>query len=110
VLWHRVTNYTLCPLGEPEIAIGHEPRIEPWFIQKPVSLAALSNSMAWPPSSEQPYENGQQVNLLQRNETTVGWISRKNLDAPVEAELFFLTSLFIELIEDYFVRFVDSQL
>ena len=22
---------TLCPLGEPEIAIGHEPRIEPWL-------------------------------------------------------------------------------
>jgi hypothetical protein len=29
----------------------------------------------------------------------VGWISRKNLDPPVEAELFFLTSLFIELID-----------
>jgi hypothetical protein len=29
--WHRVTHYTLCPLGEPEIAIGHEPRIEPWL-------------------------------------------------------------------------------
>src|ERR1700687_962514 len=25
------THYTLCPLGEPEIAIGHEPRIEPWL-------------------------------------------------------------------------------
>jgi hypothetical protein len=29
----------------------------------------------------------------------VGWISRNNLDPPVKAELFFLTSLFIELIE-----------
>src|ERR1700745_2689609 len=29
VLRHRVPVITLCPLGEPEIAIGHEPRIEP---------------------------------------------------------------------------------
>jgi hypothetical protein len=27
VLRHRVTVLTLCPLGEPEIAIGHEPPI-----------------------------------------------------------------------------------
>ena len=31
VLRHRVTVLTLCPLGKPEIAIGHEPRIEPWL-------------------------------------------------------------------------------
>ena len=31
VLRHRVTVLTLCPLGEPEIAIGYEPRIEPWL-------------------------------------------------------------------------------
>jgi hypothetical protein len=31
VLRHRVTVITLCPLGEPEIAIGQEPRIEPWL-------------------------------------------------------------------------------
>src|ERR1700739_3370174 len=31
VLRHRVTVPTLCPLGEPEIAIGFEPRIEPWL-------------------------------------------------------------------------------
>ena len=29
----------------------------------------------------------------------MGWISRNNLDPPVKAELFFLTSLFIELID-----------
>src|SRR5215469_1283642 len=30
-LRHRVTVLTLCPLGEPEIAISHESRIEPWL-------------------------------------------------------------------------------
>ena len=29
VLEHRVIRYILCPLGEPEITIGPEPRIEP---------------------------------------------------------------------------------
>jgi hypothetical protein len=31
---------------------------------------------------------GNRAELLQGSETTVGWISRKNLDTPVEAELF----------------------
>src|SRR5215469_17559932 len=43
-LRHRVTHYTLCPLGEPEIAIGHEPRIEPWLTLSRHSLVALANS------------------------------------------------------------------
>jgi hypothetical protein len=34
------------------------------------------------------HEDGQQAKLLQGNETTVGWISRKKSRPPVEAELF----------------------
>jgi hypothetical protein len=62
------------------------------------SLAALSNSMALPPSAKKPYENGQPAKLLHGCETTVGWIARKNL-ALRSRRSFFLTSLFIELIE-----------
>jgi hypothetical protein len=50
-----------------------------------------------PTIREEPYENGQQANLLQGNETTVGWISRNNLSAPVE-------SLFIEFIDCWLER------
>ncbi len=30
-LGHRVSGVTLCPLGHPEKAIGHESQIEPWL-------------------------------------------------------------------------------
>ena len=62
------------------------------------SLAALSNSMALPPSAKKPYQNGQPAKLLHGCETTVGWISRKNL-ALRSRRSFLLTSLFIELID-----------
>ena len=64
----------------------------------PVSLAALSNSMASPSATEETYENGQQAKLLQGSKTTVGWISRNNL-ASGRGGVFFLTSPFIELID-----------
>jgi hypothetical protein len=38
-LRHRVTHFTLCPLVAPEIAIGLEPPIEPWWTRKPPGLA-----------------------------------------------------------------------
>jgi hypothetical protein len=56
--------------------------------------------MALPPSAKKPYENGQPAKLLHGCETTVGWISRKNL-ALRSRRSFFLTSLFIELIEEF---------
>jgi hypothetical protein len=57
-------------------------------LEHPVWLAALSNSMASPPSPEEPYEPGQSAELLPGSETTVGWISRPKPHPPVEAELF----------------------
>ena len=48
--------------------------------------------------NRETHEDGQQTNLLQGNETTVGWISRKNLRSG-RGGGFFLTSLFIEHIE-----------
>jgi len=38
--------------------------------------------------SRETHEDGQQAKILQGNETTVGWISRKKSRPPVEAELF----------------------
>ena len=48
--------------------------------------------------SRETHENGQQAKLLQENETTVGSISRKELESG-RGRTFFLTSLFIELID-----------
>ena len=44
------------------------------------ALAALSKLDSMSPSAEETHENGQQAKLLQRSETTVGWISRNYLD------------------------------
>ena len=92
MLRHRVTHYTLCPLGEPEIAIGHEPRIEPWFtLNRSLACRSLELDGIATIRAEETYEHGQSVKLLQRSETSVlavGWISRKEISPPVEAELF----------------------
>jgi hypothetical protein len=51
-------------------------------------------AMAIKPEQNLPSESGGTL-------TAVGWISRQKIfSPPVEAELFFLTSLFIELIEN----------
>jgi hypothetical protein len=47
--------------------------------------------------SRETHENGQPAKLLQGNETS-GLDLEKEISDPVEGELFFLTSLFIELI------------
>ncbi|MBZ5684962.1 MAG: hypothetical protein LAP86_07995, partial [Acidobacteriia bacterium] len=41
------------------------------------SLAALFKLDGGVTSSRETHENGQQAKLLQRSETSVGWISRK---------------------------------
>jgi len=63
-------------------------------------LAALLNSTASSPSAEKLTRMDNKAKLLQRSETTVGWISRKNLHSGRDGA-FFLTSLFIELIESW---------
>jgi hypothetical protein len=40
--------------------------------------------------SRETHENGQQAKLLQENETSVGWISRKQLESR-RGRIFFLT-------------------
>jgi hypothetical protein len=54
--------------------------------------------MANKPEQNLPSESGSTF-------TAVGWISRQKIfSPPVEAELFFLTSLFIELIDPQLVK------
>jgi hypothetical protein len=98
----RVTVLTLCPLGEPEIAIGQEPRIEPWLprnrIACPVSrIDRRSHHEKMKP--REPKSNPEK-NLSNDREAylqTVGWISRqKSSRLPAEGEAFLLTSPFIE--------------
>jgi hypothetical protein len=55
VLRHRVTVLTLCPLGEPEIAIGPEPRIEPW-LPKSNRLPSFKNRRTLSPRENEPRE------------------------------------------------------
>ena len=101
VLRHRVTVITLCPLGEPEIAIGHEPPIEPWLPRNRIACQVTridgrchhekmnrGNGRAIQRRTSRAIESHLQI---------VGWISRqKTSRLPAEGEAFLLTSLFIE--------------
>src|SRR3984885_11269107 len=42
-LEHQVSRVTLCPLGQPEKAIGRESQIEPWLASTTALLAASEN-------------------------------------------------------------------
>ena len=101
VLRHRVTVLTLGPLGEPEIAIGHEPRIEPW-LPRIESLAKSQESADVVTTRKMNRGNGRAnqsktSRAIESHLHPVGWISRRKTSRlPAEGEVFFLTSLFIE--------------
>src|ERR1700688_3033096 len=46
VLWHQVFRETLCPLGQPEKAIGEKPQIEPWLALHNHSACCARNRRA----------------------------------------------------------------
>ena len=84
VLWHPVSAKTLCPLGQPEKALGHEPQIEPWLtpynrsacqFQKPLGVVATNEDAARRWNNANPTTGA-------RHQTTGfygerGWMSRK---------------------------------
>src|SRR5206468_8763678 len=37
--WHLASVKSLCPLGQPEKALGHEPQIDPWLTRTTAGLA-----------------------------------------------------------------------
>src|ERR1700688_1719656 len=94
VLWHQVFRETLCPLGQPEKAIGEKPQIEPWLaLSNPLCLSALG-------TDGRRYDS--MMNLRKRKTHSVsfhywGWTARPfPLRFAVAGEVFVLTSLFIE--------------
>src|ERR1700751_5697009 len=101
VLRHRVTVITLCPLGEPEIAIGHEPPIEPWLPRNRIACQ-VSRIDGRCHHEKMNRGNGRAIQrrtsrAIESHLQIVGWISRqKTSRLPAEGEAFLLTSLFIE--------------
>src|ERR1700720_2251925 len=100
-LGHLVSHATLGPLGQPEKAIGHESRIEPWLAPDhrsalPVSelIASLRQAMktagrrnpnrwATAPCTPSPWRGRLEHISLDH----MGWETRKT---PAAAEVFFL--------------------
>ena len=97
-----VTVLTLCPLGEPEIAIGHEPRIEPWLPRNRIACQ-VSRTDRRRHHEKMNRGNGRAIQrrtleAIESHLQTVGWISRQEFSRiPAKGEVFLLTSLFIEL-------------
>src|SRR6266478_1902862 len=90
----RVSRLTICPLGQPEKAIGLEPQIELWlaFLLPPYCLSHRKPKA----SSRQQHESAKK-----RTPRTalhyMGWrAGQKSLLLPVAGEFFLLTLPFIE--------------
>src|SRR5580704_105997 len=91
VLRHRVTVITLCPLGEPEIAIGHEPPIEPWLPRLP----SFKNRRTLSPLENEPRErkSSPEKNLSSDREPSANSgldIETKNFSATGRGRSFFV--------------------
>src|SRR4030081_519591 len=90
----RVSRLTICPLGQPEKAIGLEPQIEPWL--------AIYNHTACLRQKSMGLVYASAMNLRKRKITApplyeLGWMAgRISSLPPVAGELFLLTSPFIE--------------
>src|SRR6266481_4754889 len=90
----RVSRLTICPLGQPEKAIGLEPQIEPWL--------AIYNHTACLRQKSIGVVYASAMNLRKRKITDpqlyeLGWMAgRISSLPPVAGEVFLLTSPFIE--------------
>jgi len=90
----RVSRLTICPLGQPEKAIGLEPQIEPWL--------AIYNHTACLRQKSMGLVYASAMNLRKRKITDpplyeLGWMAgRISSLPPVAGEVSLLTSPFIE--------------
>src|SRR5580692_8639550 len=97
VLRHRVTVPTLCSLGEPEIAIGPEPRIEPWLPRNRIACQ-VSRAGGRCHYSKMNRGNGRAIQrrtsrAIESHLQTVSWISRQKISRlPAEGEVFYQLS------------------
>src|SRR6266403_1089605 len=90
----RVSRLTICPLGQPEKAIGLEPQIEPWLAIYNHTTCLRQKSLGLVYASA--------MHLRKRKITDpplyeLGWMAgRISSLPPVAGEVFLLTSPFIE--------------
>src|ERR1700704_1505206 len=86
VLRHRVSLFTLCPLVSPEIAIGLEPPIEPWY--RLASSPSADEPQGWQTSQSKTPRANRGAHLQQwagsRDQNLLALRSRRNffLDIP----------------------------
>src|SRR5439155_23664441 len=97
---------TLCPLVSPEIAIGLEPPIEPWWTHEDTKtrLPSFQTRLASSPSADEP--QGWQTSQSKTPRANRGHTHSSGLDLETKifspsgrGRTFFLTSLFIVLTE-----------
>jgi len=107
---HRVSHATLGPLGQPEKAMGHESRIEPWSphlttccfagfgtdrlrCEEAMKTTGRGNPNRWPivSSTRAPGADGQ------NRSCSIKWAAKQENVQPLET-CFFLTATFIEQI------------
>ena len=109
MLRHRAPEPTLCPLGQPEKAIGHESLIEPWLAlttellvgfrtdwlrrQEAMKTAGRGTQTRYATVRSEPSSWSGRLEQILLNHA--GWKARKN---PAAGRYFFLTFPFIELI------------
>ena len=94
MLRHRVSGLTICPLGQPEKAIGLEPQIEPWLAlyNRTACLRQKPKGVVTPTSMNlAEKENHERLAPLRRLDG-----QGKSSLLPVDGEVFLLTSPFIE--------------
>ena len=100
--WQAVSQRTLGPLGQPEIALGRESPIEPWLAPTNVLLAVFSEPKA---SLRRTMKTAAKRNhslqgANRQNSRSITWAETQQNLRPTE-KCFFLTSPFIELISEF---------
>ena len=110
---HQVSHPTLGSLGQPEKAMGHESRIEPWSPHltafcfagfgtdrlrraKVMKTAGRENPNRWGNASTNRAHGAE----VQNRSCSIMWAGKQEKVRPLQ-ECFFLTFLFIELTRNY---------
>jgi len=88
-----VSGLTICPLGQPEKATGHESQIEPWLASTTTLLACARNRKR----RHHKKMNRSEDKTPRASQHDVGWKPERSNPLPsVAGEVFLLTFPFIE--------------
>src|SRR6516225_1376026 len=89
-----VSGLTLCPLGQPEKAAGHESQIEPWLAST-TTLLACARKLESVVAIKKMNCCGEKTPRASQHD--IGWKAQQTFSLlPVAGEIFLLTSPFIE--------------